>query len=191
MIQTYRAWLNDDPESNETVDFILPQGACVGETWSKRIWQYHNAKNALARQMCMEVMALKRICLANKLPKDMYNLLKNEYIKRQVTKLPKTNVQQKPIDGYFVVTVFAIVFAIACFLFTCDIAHGVLYESKQNVPQVEKFHFGGCNPGEKGDPGPPGIVGPTGPPGRCEIPAVKGESFADYTIIGGKGINVH
>lgn len=154
MIQTYRGWLNDEPESNDTVEFILPQGACVGETWSRRIWQYHNARNLLAKQSCMEVVALKRICAQNKLPKDIYNLLKNEYIKRPVRKLPKTNVQTNQNGVNFVIVVFILA---SFFLFACSIVDDVLFKSKQHVPHVENFHFQVCNKGEQGERGPPGI----------------------------------
>lgn len=186
MIKTYRAWLNDDPESNETVDFTLPEGNRVGETWNNRIWHYSDNKNFLEKQMCVEVMALKRICLANKLPKDIYNLLKNEYIKRPVRKLPRTPVQAESyslIEMTLKIVLIFIMLTGSCTLFTTTAKSTV-------VPGID---FYADNAGIRGPVGPPGVCGIPALkeiPGIQGEPAVKGETLADYTIINGKGINV-
>ena len=115
----YRGWLNDDPASNETIDFILPRGSIVPKVWEERLYQYYKASQRHMAQYYIEVVALKLICLQYKLPKDLFNLLKNKYICRPVKKLQpnKTLSWYKKYDedelrSLFVGIVFCFCFAI-------------------------------------------------------------------------------
>lgn len=153
----YRAWLNDDPASNETIDFILPRGSIVPKVWEERLYQYHKARERHVAQYYKEVVALKLVCLQYKLPKDLFNLLKNDYIRRPVEKpQPKKTLSwyEKYEDDFRSLVVY-IAFCIWFFIIALGIYVCATWSTTQT--ELELNFLSGPRP--VGIPGPPGLCG--------------------------------
>lgn len=174
----YRAWLNDDPASNDTIDFVMPHGSEVPDVWDKRISQYHFQKQRHVAQYYKEVVALKLICLQYKLPKDLFNLLKNDYIRRPVEKpQPKKNLPvHEKYEEEFRSLVVGIAFCI-CFVIVGLGIYGcaAFYAWSTRPTGFQQNAMSG--PGPRGPPGmcgstcvpkPHFTVGPTGPQGYSQ-----------------------
>jgi hypothetical protein len=87
----FRAWLNNDPKSNEITTHVFSTGTNLGKTTTRLVREYQNDRKAHIAQLSNEVVELQLICNKHNLYKDIFCLLRNKYIFRPVEK-PK---QQK------------------------------------------------------------------------------------------------
>lgn len=159
-----RAWLNDDPNSNEMKTYIIPEDCRMSWDFNDRVDSYEKEREKHVKQMQNEVIGLALICRENGIYKDLFELLRDRYIFRPVErKKKKKDAMEEEISNYTRALKWCITFTmmIIVLLFHFIIFQIVLFEpppgiESKLVPTPESY---------PNYPGPPGAPGPFGPPG--------------------------
>lgn len=160
----YRAWLNDDPASNETIDFIMPPGSQVTKLWEIRIDSYLRAKQRHIDQYYKEIIALKLVCNQYRLPKDMFNLLKNKYIQRPVEKPQPKNANSNLYASVVISIAFLLYLAVVMSRVVMQPMDVKQYVMSWDCETTNNKGVPTCIPTFQFSAGPPGAIGP---PGVC------------------------
>jgi len=173
-----RAWNDDMPYSTSYNDFYFPPGTNIDGVWKRRIEEYASDKKLHVKQYYKEIVALKLICREYKLPKDMFNLIRDKHIRRPVEKrirdwvglgLPVRSDFELVITG--VMTLF-LLFAVFLMLGLC--VQEVMFNNHAQPNTNQRPLVWNCeNTNGNGLPlcvltSADHVQGPQGPPGFCE-----------------------
>jgi hypothetical protein len=170
-----RAWLNDDPNSNEMKTYIIPEDCRMSWDFDDRVNSYEKERKKHVKQMENEVIGLALICRENGIYKDLFELLRDGYIFRPVEKEKKKDAKEEDINNYtralkWCITFTMMLLGLSVFFIIFQI---VLVEPTGLPLRSIENHLIGYSAGPfpprstenyLGVPGPPG---PTGPPGIC------------------------
>lgn len=168
-----RAWLNDDPNSNEMKTYIIPEDCRMSWDFNDRMESYERERKKHVKQMENEVIGLALICRKNGIYKDLFELLRDRYIFRPVKRNKKEDEENRDIEFWLKVVEW-LKFILGCFVIITGIL--VLCSSQIEPPRsIDKCNSITCPAGPTGLPprsnenylGVPGPPGPTGPPGIC------------------------
>jgi len=162
-----RAWLNDDPNSNEMKTYIVPEDCRWSWDFNDRFVSYENERKKHVKQMENEVIGLALICKKHGIYKDLFELLRDEYIFRPVEK-KKTEEEEK--QKYFT---RALKWCITFTLILIGLLFYLIIFKIVEPPRSTENYLNNYNViGLTGPPGiccnipsAPGLPGPTGPPG--------------------------
>ena len=154
-----RAWLND--YSNDMKTYIIPEDCRMSWDFNDKVESYERERKKHVKQMENEVIGLALICRKNGIYKDLFELLRDEYIFRPVERNKKEDDEERDIEFWlkglkFILGRFVIIIGIL-----------VICSSQIEPPRsIDNYNVIGLA-------GPPGLpprstenyIGPSGPPG--------------------------
>ncbi len=153
-----RAWLNDDPNSNEMKTYIIPEDCRMSLDFNDSAESYERERKKHVKQMENEIIGLALICRKNGIYKDLFKLLRDKYIFRPVEKEQNDErdieLWLKPV-GWLKIILGLFVFSIVI---------SILVICSFQIDSLPTRSIDNCNTitCPAGIPAPPGIPGPPG-----------------------------